>query len=242
MIYSNHRQRGMQMVDFHSHILPSIDDGSASVEESLKMLEILREQGVDTVVATPHFDANAVSVQRFLSQRGDAYAALQTQRNGAVPSIRLGAEVLFYSGITRWENLDALCIEGTRVMLLEMPLSRWTTSVVREVLELSNTKGITVVLAHIERYLKLQRPAVIQELLLHGIYMQVNASFFIERKTRRKAMKMLRLQQVHLLGSDCHGATARPPRIGEAVTILRKKLGDESVAMVSGCATDLLSV
>lgn len=230
------------MVDFHSHILPNIDDGSKSIKESLTMLHLLREQGVAKVVATPHFDANTVSIQQFVCQRQESYASLLSQKGEGLPEIYLGAEVLYYSGITRWENLEALCIEGTRVMLLEMPLARWTTSVVREVLSLSNTMGFTIVLAHIERYLKLQRPGVIEELLNHGIYMQVNASFFTERRTRRKALKMLAYQQVHLLGSDCHGATVRPPRIDEAVEVIRKKLGDKPVAMLTDCATDLISV
>lgn len=230
------------MVDFHSHVLPKIDDGSDSVEESVKMLEMLRDQGVTTVVATPHFDANAVSIERFLDQRRESYESLSARLGQSLPQICLGAEVLYYSGITRWENLEALCLEGTRVLLLEMPLSRWTTSVVSEVLAISNIKGITVVLAHIERYLKLQRPGVFEELLNNGIYMQVNASFFTERRMRRRAVKMLKLRQIHLLGSDCHGVTLRPPRIGEAVEIIRKRLGNQPVVQLTGCATELISV
>lgn len=230
------------MVDFHSHILPSIDDGSNHVEESLKMLDMLREQGVTAVVATPHFDANTSSIERFLEQRKQSFASLSARMSEMHPKLYLGAEVLYYSGIARWENLESLCIEGTRVLLLEMPLSRWTTSVVREVLAISNTKGITVVLAHIERYIKLQKPGVIEELLNNGIYMQVNASFFVERRTRRKALKMLGYRQIHVLGSDCHGSVVRPPRIGEAIDIIRKKMGEEPLALLVGCATELISV
>ena len=230
------------MVDFHSHILPSIDDGSDSVEESLKMLDMLREQGVSAVVATPHFDANSASIERFLDNRKQSYASLSGAVDEGCPKVYLGAEVLYYSGIARWENLESLCIEGTRVLLLEMPLSRWTTSVVREVLAISNTKGITVVLAHIERYLKLQKPGVIEELLNNGIYMQVNASFFVERRTRRKALKMLRNRQIHVLGSDCHGSVVRPPKIGEAGEAIHKKLGEEPLALLQGCAAELISV
>ena len=215
------------MVDFHTHILPQIDDGSGSLEESLHMLSMLRDQQVSTVLATPHFDANKQSIDRFVQRRSEAYTELQGRMDDALPQIRLGAEVLYYSGISRWDNLDALCIEGTRVLLLEMPLARWTTLMVREVQSLSNTRGITVVLAHIERYLKLQSPGVIQELLDSGIYMQVNASFFIERSTRRTALKMLRCNQIHLLGSDCHGVQNRPPALNEARNVIVKKYGEE---------------
>lgn len=64
------------MIDFHSHILPGIDDGSASVEESLKLLEMLAEQGVKTVVATPHFYPDRTSVSDFLRRRDAAYQRL----------------------------------------------------------------------------------------------------------------------------------------------------------------------
>lgn len=229
------------MVDFHSHILPNIDDGSSSLEESLKMLEMLRQQGVTTVVATPHFDANTATIDQFLQRRDAAYAALAAQMGEDLPRIRNGAEVLYYSGIARWENLESLCIEGTRTLLLEMPLSRWTSSVVREVLSLSNTKGITVVLAHIERYIKGQQDGVFEELLNNGIYMQVNASFFTERCTRRKAMKMLTYRQIHLLGSDCHGAQVRPPRLGEATQYICKKCGDEILKQIDSLASTLIS-
>lgn len=230
------------MVDFHTHILPQIDDGSRSVEESLQMLSMLREQGVATVLATPHFDANELSLGQFLQRRSDAYTKLQSHVDSALPQIRLGAEVLYYSGITRWGNLSDLCIEGTRVLLLEMPLARWTTSVVREVQTISNTMGITVVLAHIERYLKLQSPGVIEELLASGIFMQVNASFFTERRTRRTALKMLRQDQIHVLGSDCHGVQNRPPALGEAMDVIVKKYGDGFLEQMIAFAHDFLSV
>ena len=165
-----------------------------------------------------------------------------TQMEDTLPRIRSGAEVQFYPGISRLEGLEKLCIEGTRVLLLEMPFSRWTTSVVQEVLSISNTLGLTVVLAHIERYLKWQRKGVLDELLNNGIYMQVNASFFIERRTRRRALKMLARREVHLLGSDCHGVRVRPPRMDGAIKVIRKSLGDEPLEMIFGCATELLSV
>ena len=57
------------MVDFHSHILPALDDGSSSVEESIALLKMLSEQGVSAVCATPHFNANRTTVDEFLAAR-----------------------------------------------------------------------------------------------------------------------------------------------------------------------------
>ena len=59
-----------------------------------------------------------------------------------------------------------------------------------------------------------------------GALMQVNASFFINRKTRRRALALLKREEIHFLGSDCHNLTLRPPKYAEAVKIIKDKLGD----------------
>ncbi len=230
------------MIDFHSHILPGIDDGSRNVEESLQLLTRLREQGVATVVATPHFYADAQSVDTFLRRRDDAYARLTAQRTDDVPHICLGAEVLYYNGISHLEGLDRLCIEGTRILLLEMPFTRWSSTVLREVLEIANNMDVTLALAHVERYMRYQRSGVFDELHRHGVLMQVNASYFLERITRRTALRQLSRGQIHLLGSDCHGIHNRPPRMQEAAVIIRKKIGDEMIEELNGYAYDLLAL
>ena len=229
------------MIDFHSHILPGIDDGSRSVEESIQLLNRLREQEVTTVVATPHFYANEQSVETFLQRRADAYDRLQAQCTEEVPDIRLGAEVLYYNGISRLQGLERLCIEGTQVLLLEMPFSRWSSTVIREVLEIANM-GFILVLAHIERYMRYQRAGVFDELLRNGIRMQVNASYFVERFTRRAALRQVGSGQIHLLGSDCHGIQNRPPCLDVAAAVICKKYGDEMLQDLNGSAQDLLSL
>ena len=74
----------MKTVDFHSHILPGIDDGSKSVEESLAMLRMAGEQGIECVVATPHFYPRYDSPKKFLARRAEAEAQLRDlrQENG----------------------------------------------------------------------------------------------------------------------------------------------------------------
>lgn len=230
------------MVDFHSHILPGIDDGSKNPEESVQLLDMLGQQGVSLVVATPHFYADQRSVDRFLFRRQEAYAQMSDRLRGGHPQVRLGAEVRYYPGISRLDGLDRLCIEGTRVLLLEMPVTRWSESTLREVLEIAVSHNLTLVLAHIERYVYLQRPGVFEELLNNGVLMQVNASFFTEWLTRRRAFKLLEHHAVHLLGSDCHGVRNRPPQMGEATHILRKKYGEEFLEQMSAFAKELIVV
>jgi protein-tyrosine phosphatase len=100
-----------------------MDDGSKRVQESLELLSMLSAQGVDTVIATPHFYANDESVDRFLERRAECYGRLCDALPDGVPKMLLGAEVSYYPGISRLEGLSRLCIEGTDILLLEMPFT-----------------------------------------------------------------------------------------------------------------------
>ncbi len=213
------------MIDWHSHILPSMDDGARDLRESRALLEALARQGVTTVIATPHFYANDESVARFLSRRASALEQLQREMGDRGPRILPGAEVRYYPGIARLQDLKSLRIGGTRLLLLEMPETRWSGSVVRELLDLSGRDGTCIVLAHVERCRRFQSTDVWHTLLDNGIRMQVNAGCLLSWKTRRKALSALTRGEVHFLGSDCHNLTARPPRIGAAAACIEKKLG-----------------
>lgn len=222
------------MIDWHSHILPGVDDGSRNVEQSLSMIGMLADQGVRTVVATPHFYANDESVDAFLERRGAAWELLQPRLPENAPQIILGAEVRYYQGISRMENLRDLRTEGTKLLLLEMPMAQWPEYAIRELTEISGKSGIKLVLAHIDRYFDLQKRSVWDSLYESGILMQVNADYFAGWMTRGKAISLLKAGGIHFVGSDCHNTTTRAPRIGQAFGTVRKKLGDEFVNQMNG--------
>ena len=85
------------MTDLHTHILPGMDDGAVTVEDSLAMLELQRSQGVDTVVLTPHFYSNREGISRFLLRRGQAL--VQLERTIAVRAEGQPALPLFCSSV-----------------------------------------------------------------------------------------------------------------------------------------------
>lgn len=208
------------MIDIHSHVLPGIDDGSGSVEESLAMLRASARQGVDCVAATPHFYPMENTPERFLDQREEAAERLRAAWQPGLPKLLLGAEVYFFEGMSRTEALDALCLEGSRVLLLEMPFGPWTERTVSEVVSLRERRGLTVVLAHIERYFRWQPKEIWDELPDLGILTQCNAGFFLDWRLRGRARRMLREGKISFLGSDAHNMTSRPPRLGEAMALL----------------------
>lgn len=213
------------MVDFHSHILPQIDDGSQSVEESLQLLSRLKEQGIETVVATPHYYANRTTVDEFLNARAEAFAKIRMHISADMPRVFCGAEVRYYEGISNTNSLKSLCVEGSKLLLLEMPMAKWTDYTIGELLHLASSGDVVLMLAHIERYLNLQKDGVWVSLLENGAFFQVNATFLLDYRTRRKAMGMLKNGFVHFLGSDCHNLTDRPPLIGKAYSLIYKRLG-----------------
>ena len=220
------------MIDWHSHILPGMDDGSRNVKESLEMLAMQASQGVKTVIATPHFYANDETVEKFLDRRQRAFAQLQTQLPENMPEILLGAEVRYYPGISHMAELDSLRIGNSSLLLLEMPVARWTEYSVRELIELAGKSNLQIVLAHMERYLKWQKQILWERLREYGILMQVNAAFITSIKWKHKAMAMLTEGSIHFVGSDCHNLTSRSPKLEEAFSLIQKKLGDEFVSQM----------
>ena len=190
------------MVDFHSHILPAVDDGSRDVEESIALLNMLSQQGIKTVCATPHFNANRQTVEEFLEARNSAYNNLKESLPQDAPQIRLGAEVAYYEGIERLEGLKDLCIEGTNLLLLEMPFTRgdWGRELYRTVHEIRK-KGITPVLAHVDRYPKHS----IEQLFDMGLCGQINCDSLSKVFKPKHLLRWVESGRIVAFGSDLHG-------------------------------------
>lgn len=199
------------MIDFHTHILPCMDDGSDSIKTSLSMLRAEAKQGIEAVVLTSHFYAQQNSPEVFLERRQRAWHQLQPYLWPELPDAYLGAEVQYFEGICSVDGIRELRIEGTEYLLLEMPFCHWPNRVVEDVLELNEWNGVQIVLAHIERYINMQPKDIWQYLRNGGILMQSNVSFFENWRTRHKAMSMLANGEIHFLGSDCHNMNTRRP-------------------------------
>ena len=243
-IVVHNRQEGLWMavVDFHSHILPTIDDGSKNMETSLRMLDIMREQGVDYVVATPHFYAYKDRVESFLLKRQQAYQSVMDHREPDMPRILLGAEVAFFSGISRAEKIDRLTVEGTRVLLLEMPFDAWKDTYIDEVEKLIKN-GFTILLAHLERYLVIpENKKKIKSLLELPLHVQINAGSMGDWKRRRELVRMFRDGSASVLGSDCHGVNHRAPNLIEGRRVLEKKLGKDFLEYMDAESSRLLKL
>lgn len=215
------------MVDFHTHILPGVDDGSKSVEQSLEMLRLEQQQGVDTVVLTPHFYAGHTTPERFLEKRANAWQQLSAALEPGMPQFLLGAEVYYFDGMENVAQLPSLCIGDTGVLLLEMPFSPWDDRVVRTVQDINSYSNIQVVLAHIERYFHLcKKKEYWQQLRESGVLMQVNCEFFQGFFSRKKALKMFQRDEFQVIGSDAHNLTSRKPNWDNVPPEIAQTAGD----------------
>lgn len=229
------RLDGYGVVDFHSHILPQIDDGSDSVEMSLAMLRKEAAQGITRVAATPHFYAWHDNPERFLKRRAMAAEQLREGMAGEkdLPEIILGAEVAYYAGMSGSKELRSLCLGDSSYIMVELPTPPWTESIYEELQAIRDRQGLIPVLAHIDRYLE---PFKIKRLMrkLDGlpVLVQANASFFLQRSTVRTGLRLLQAGSIHLLGSDCHNLSSRPPQLGKAILEIERKLGREAIEWV----------
>lgn len=233
------------ITDFHSHILPGIDDGSASVEESIAMLGMEAEQGIRRVVATPHFYAGYDSPERFLKSRDQAETLLRTAmaRHGEMPEILIGAEVYFFCGMSESDLLPQLTIRGKSCILIEMPPAPWPENFFRELENIYERRGITPIIAHIDRYIGPFRTyGIPQRLAQLPVQVQANGSFFLERGTSAMAMRMLKAGQIQLLGSDCHNITTRKPNLSAALDRIQRKLGPDAIAEICEYEDSILGV
>lgn len=232
------------MIDFHTHVIPDIDDGSRSVCESIQMLRMSADMGVDTIVATPHFYAGQKSISEFISRRKHAFDSLMeacaAEAEAEVPDIVLGAEVEFFPGMSGEADISLLCIADTRYMLLEMPFEPWSRRTMNEVRALLSVYGINPIIAHIERYFSIQGNDTINGLLDMEVPVQINGSYLINTQSRRKALKLFKENCAHLLGSDCHNMTSRKPNLDKACEIIKRKLGNEKLNQIEALGRSIL--
>lgn len=209
--------------DFHTHILPGIDDGSQSLEDSLNMIRKEQTDGINKIVLTPHFYPQQMYPSSFLEKRHEAMEQLRGafQADADIPQFVLGAEVLFCPGMSQWKELDALTIGKTKYILIEMPFYKWSNATYDELKQIYDERGLIPILAHIERYI----PSVFVNKFLDRlsqlpVLLQTNCAFITDKDTQHLALKLIKSKRIHLIGSDCHSSAWRSPTMAEAREVL----------------------
>lgn len=199
-------KRKMMMIDPHTHILPGIDDDS-SAKTSLKMMEKLQEQGIERIIATPHFYAyREKSVHDFIEKRDSAFREI-----GSPENIYLGAEVAIEQGISELTNIEELAIQGTDLILLEFPYMGYHSWMEEEIYNIYVTYKLKPVIAHIHRYLNLFSRKQMEHILKIKAIFQVNNEAFDDFNQKCFVKKLMREGYSVIFGSDSHNLSERKP-------------------------------
>ena len=237
-------------IDFHSHILPEIDDGAKDVRESLALLNILAEAGVDKVILTPHFYRDDENIASFLKRREASYQKLSQAINEAdgnqqFPELILGAEVLFSPSLSSDPDFEKLCIGGTDYILLELPFIKFHDNFYRDYIKFLNHCDKKIILAHIERYFKFGNSAkdLLRLIEAGDVTCQMNCSsiatagFFDMKKLRA----LIEEGCISAIGTDAHNLTSRPPLYKKAEETIRRKFGGYTFEQICKDSEKILS-
>ena len=213
------------LIDFHCHILPGVDDGAKNINVSWEMVDLSARQGIQALCFTPHFYADRDDPAKFFARRDKAFIDLKRSVPTVYPVMTCGAEIHYFEGIASMDTIMRMRISGTDLLLIEMPFQKWTERCVADIIEINSRKGIQVFLAHIERYFRHSSPEMLAHLRSQGVLIQSNAEFFIDKPTRRQALKMLENGEIDLIASDSHNLTSRPQNLRQAYDIIEEQLG-----------------
>jgi len=226
-------ERSMEkgFVDLHTHILPGVDDGARNLEETIRMLRIAYQEGIRTVIATPHFVAGAKNVPvdrlRLLCDQ------VQQEAQKIDPNMRilLGNEIYYSESVLEALQLGtALSLAGSRYVLIEFYPKETFKNIFQGLGGLVRA-GYLPILAHMERYQCLyKKEDSVIELINLGCYLQMNSNSLIgsildtEAKYHRKLVAQ---GLIHFLGSDCHDDKERIPSMLKAKLQLQKKCEED---------------
>lgn len=221
----------MMITDLHCHILPGIDDGAQSLEESVALLKEQKNQGVTKIVFTPHFWSFQKTIKQFAKDRYNAAVQLSPILDELGIEWGAGAEVRMTPELLQMD-LKPLNFVGTKYFLLEWPFTQFPLYG-REVVDKIQELGYTPIFAHIERYEYFWNdPEALDEYIEEGVVCQINPGILLNSSTIKHAMKMIKNGYVHVLSSDAHSMEKRPPHLKLAYEVLEKGAGRKTAEMM----------
>ena len=220
------------MFDLHSHIIPAIDDGAQTIEESLAMLQIAADCGTEVIIATPHVIEGSWLPEWDEIVTG-CHELTQAMKLEGISSLTIypGAEVAMNMDILdKITGPGKYCINSSQYMLVELPASH-IPSFADEFFFTLQARGITPIVAHPERHPELSRnPRILMEWINRGILTQINGTSITGRmgeRTMKTAELFLTNGMAHVIGSDAHSPRHRTPRLTETKAKLHKLVGQD---------------
>ncbi|MGG1678261.1 tyrosine-protein phosphatase [Neobacillus sp. NRS-1170] len=232
------------MIDLHCHILPGVDDGAKDLSESIKMAKKAVEQGIRTIVATPHHLNNSYENARLqIIARVEELNQALVQENLEV-KILPGQEARIYGEMVEgYESGEILPVNDTPYLLVELPSShvpRYTEKLFFDI----QMKGLIPVIVHPERNQEIiERPEILYQLVKKGALSQVTAASIcgdFGKKIKSFSLQLIEANLTHFIASDAHNTSSRTFKMREAFDMIQKKYGNELVYLFEENAALLL--
>jgi protein-tyrosine phosphatase len=222
------------MIDIHCHILPDVDDGPKTLEESLELARLAEAEGITKIIATPHhqhpmFENSGPSILRKVEELNEAFEEAYINLI-VIPSqeIRLHGEV-----VQNLELGDVLPMTPeSSYLLVEFPsnsVPHYTTRLFYDL----QVKGYTPIIAHPERNKVFsEKPEILYDLVKNGVLTQVTAASVtghLGKKVKRFTEQLIDANLTHFVASDAHNQFERPFRIREAYSVMEDVFGIDMV-------------
>ena len=227
--------------DYHAHLVYGVDDGARTREEMFAMLDAAAADGVTRLFATSHSTPGMEPFPLDVYQRHLDFARAYCAEKGYDLMLESGSELLYTPAAAYAAAEHSLItLGGTDWVLLEF-VPDVAAAEVETALRQITGSGYRVLLAHIERYYKLQKDkSVWNEIMDLPLECQMNAGPFQDWKRRRMCIGLLKQHEAVLLGSDAHNLTSRCPNLKATCELLEVKVGAGYTARVDDLARELL--
>lgn len=237
----------MEFADIHSHILPMLDDGSKSVEQSVNMLQIAAGEGIKYMIATPHnMPGKGHSSYELICNKASMLQEL-CETKGIPIVICIGTEYFYREEVLDiLEREEAITLNNSEYVLVEFDPAVdkiYFRNAVRDVM----ATGHRPVIAHVERYVSILRDILLlADIKKMGALLQVNAASVVGdngRQARKDVRRLLKERLIDFVATDAHSDGSRAPYMQKCASILYKKYGREyAKALLGGNAEKYLNI
>lgn len=224
------------MIDIHSHILPGIDDGAATEQDSIDMARSAYAEGITTIVASPHhmngkYENRKAAIQQYVEVLNNLLTANQIPVN-----IIAGQEVRIYGELLEdMEKDEILTVNNSKYLLLEFPFDTVPLYAEQMIYDLQ-LKGIIPIIVHPERNRELRsNHQRMYDMVMKGALTQVTASSLLGvfgKEAETFSHQLIEHNLTHFIASDAHNVTTRGFEIGTAYDIIMKEYGMETYYML----------
>jgi len=220
------------MIDLHCHILPGIDDGAKTIDETLEMARIAVKEGIHHIIATPHY----IQYSDYLGKQDVEKLVDEVNlifRKEQIPlTVSAGHEVYMTPDLPKLvEQKEVSTLNNSQYILVEFPMND-IPMYAEDIFYELRLMGLTPILAHPERYpMIMENPNLLLKFLKLGVLCQTNVGsirgFFGER-VQKTAIQLIEHNMIHFIATDAHTPRNRAPKLQKALEEITKISGEKA--------------